>query len=74
MEADFREGRPRIGIGANSHIRRAIIDKNARVGKNVRLLNTADVAHADAPDKSYYIRDRIIIVPKDAVIADNTEV
>lgn len=74
MDSDLRDGRPPIGIGSGSHIRRAIIDKNARVGKNVRLLNTADVTHTDAPDKSYYIRDRIIIVPKDAVIADNTEV
>lgn len=72
MEQDIRDGRPRIGVGANSHVRRAIIDKNARVGRDVRLVNERDVETFDAPDKSYYIRDRIIIVPKDATVPDGT--
>jgi glucose-1-phosphate adenylyltransferase len=70
-----REGqRPRLGIGENTIIRRAIVDKNARIGANVRLLNEAGVENVDGPNGSYYIRDRIIIVPKNGTIADGTVV
>jgi glucose-1-phosphate adenylyltransferase len=55
-------------------INRAIIDKNARIGSNVRLLNEAGVVNADADDGSYYIRDGIIIVPKNALVKDGTVV
>ena len=72
MRADYAQGKPRIGIGSDAIIRRAIIDKNARIGSGVRLVNEAGVAHADAPDGSYYIRDRIIIVPKNATVKDGT--
>ena len=74
MQADRAGGTPWIGIGQGTTIRRAIIDKNARIGANVRLLNDAGVEHADGPDGSYYIRDRIIIVPKNGSIADGTVV
>jgi glucose-1-phosphate adenylyltransferase len=74
MRADIAEGTPRIGIGENTIIRRAIIDKNARIGSNVRLLNESGVENMDAGDASYYIRDRIIIVPKNATVPDGTVV
>jgi glucose-1-phosphate adenylyltransferase len=74
MLGDRTANRPRIGIGENTIIRRAIIDKNARIGMNVRLLNEAAVAEADGPDGMYYIRDRIIIVPKNGMIPDGTVV
>jgi glucose-1-phosphate adenylyltransferase len=74
MQADRAGGTPWIGIGQATTIRRAIIDKNTRIGANVRLLNEAGVEHADGPDGSYYIRDRIIIVPKNGSIADGTVV
>src|SRR6202795_4892762 len=64
MLADRTAGRPRLGVGENTIIRRAIIDKNARIGAQVKLLNEAGAENADGPDGSYYIRDRIIIVPK----------
>ena len=72
MRADLGNGIPRIGIGENTLIKRAIIDKNARIGSNARLLNEAGNQHADAADGSYFIREGIIIVPKDAVIKDGT--
>ena len=53
---------------------RVIVDKNARIGANVKLLNEAGVEDFDAPDGSYFIRDRIIIVPKNGSIADGTVV
>lgn len=63
---------PHIGIGANSTIRRAIIDKNARIGKNVRLVNKDNVEDADA--ENYSIRDGVIIIPKNSIIRDGTEI
>src|SRR6185503_8584368 len=74
MLGDREARRPRIGVGENTIIRRAIIDKNARIGSNVKLVNEAGVENFDAPDASYYIRDRIIIVPKNGLIADGTVV
>jgi glucose-1-phosphate adenylyltransferase len=70
MRTDLGKGLPRVGIGEGTTIKRAIIDKNARIGKNARLLNEAGVTEADGPGGSYFIRDSIIIVPKNAVIAD----
>jgi len=72
MRNDMGKGLPRVGIGEGTVIRRAIIDKNARIGTNARLLNEAGTTEADGPGGAYFIRDGIIIVPKNAVIADGT--
>jgi glucose-1-phosphate adenylyltransferase len=72
MRADGVAGIPRVGIGEQTIINRAIVDKNARIGSGVRLLNEARVVERDAEDGSYFIRDGIIIVPKNAVIKDGT--
>ena len=72
MRNDMSRGLPRVGIGEGSVVKRAIIDKNARIGSNARLLNEAGTAAADGPNGAYYIRDGIIIVPKNAVIKDGT--
>lgn len=74
MASDVNAGTPRIGIGENTVITRAIIDKNARIGSGVKLVNEARVAHADGEGDSYFIRDGIIIVPKNAVIKDGVVV
>jgi glucose-1-phosphate adenylyltransferase len=72
MRTDLARGLPRVGIGEGSVIRRAIIDKNARIGSGVRLLNEAAKSEADGEGGTYFIRDGIIIVPKNAVIGDGT--
>ena len=72
MRRDHDRKLPRVGIGEGTVIKRAIIDKNARIGNNVRLLNEAGTTAADGPSGSYYIRDGIIIVPKNAVVPDGT--
>jgi glucose-1-phosphate adenylyltransferase len=72
MREDRAAGLPSVGIGEETIIRRAIIDKNARIGAGVRLLNAAGELDADSEDKSYYIRDGIIIIPKNAVIKPGT--
>ena len=74
MREDRATGLPSVGIGEETIIRRAIIDKNARIGAGVRLLNAAGELNADSEDKSYYIRDGIIIIPKNAVIKAGTVV
>jgi glucose-1-phosphate adenylyltransferase len=74
MRSDLSKGMPRVGIGEGTVITRAIIDKNARIGKNARLLNEAGVVEADGPGGSYFIRDSIILVPKNAVVPDGTVV
>ncbi|MGB7925823.1 MAG: glucose-1-phosphate adenylyltransferase [Pyrinomonadaceae bacterium] len=74
MREEIKAGIPHIGVGENTIIRRAIVDKNARIGAGVRLVNESGVDEADAPDGSYYIRERIIIVPKNATIKDGTVV
>jgi glucose-1-phosphate adenylyltransferase len=72
MRDDLLVNKPRVGIGEGTVINRAIVDKNARIGSNVRLVNEASVIDSDAEDGSYFIRDGIIIVPKNAVIKDGT--
>jgi len=72
MRSDLSRGVPRVGIGEGTVVKRAIIDKNARIGKNARLLNEGSVVELDGPGGAYYIKDGIIIVPKNALIADGT--
>jgi glucose-1-phosphate adenylyltransferase len=67
-----RSSLPRLGIGRNVVLDRVIVDKNARLGDEVRLVNEANVQHADGD--GYYIRNGIIIVPKDGVVVDGTVV
>ncbi len=57
---------PPIGIGRNCVIDRAIIDKNARIGDGVVI--TPEGKEANLDTANYYIRDGIVVVPKDAVI------
>jgi len=65
-ERNAARGIPDIGIGPGAIIRRAIIDKNARIGANVLIENRDGQERADG--EGYHIRDGIVVVPKDAVI------
>ncbi len=73
-EEDFQYNRqlgiPDIGIGKGSVIRSAIIDKNAHIGENVRIINEERIQNFDGP--GYYIRDGIVIVPKNGVLPVGT--
>jgi glucose-1-phosphate adenylyltransferase len=66
----YLQGQPPIGIGDDSVIERAIIDKNARVGRGVRIVNEAGLEEHDGD--GWFIRDGIVIVPKDGVVPDGT--
>lgn len=59
-----------VGVGAGSSIERAIIDKNARIGDGVVIRNKDSVERFDGP--GYYIRDGIVIIPKNGVIPAGT--
>ncbi len=59
-------GKPRIGIGANCRIENTIVDKNARIGNNVIITPAGKPENAD--HELYYIRDGIVIIPKNAII------
>lgn len=72
MKTNISRVIPHIGIGENSIIRRSIIDKNARIGKNVQLINSRGIDKEDAEDGSYFIREGIVLIPKNAIIPDNT--
>ena len=61
-----------IGIGPGSTIERAIIDKNARVGANCVV--RGQVGRPDADGEGWSVRDGIVIIPKDAQLADGTVV
>ncbi|MFZ5433415.1 MAG: sugar phosphate nucleotidyltransferase, partial [Calditrichota bacterium] len=62
--------RPDMGIGGDTTIRRAIIDKNARIGYGVTIAPPPHCADLDGP--GYAVRDGIVIVEKNAVIPDGS--
>ena len=63
---------PTLGIGRNCRIENAILDKNVRIGNNVTITNSGKVMEKDG--ENYYIRDGIVIIPKNAHIADGTHI
>ena len=65
------EGTP-LGVGRDTVLDRVIVDKNARIGNGVRLVNERNISEADGD--GYYIRNGIVIVPKGAVIPDGLSI
>jgi glucose-1-phosphate adenylyltransferase len=61
-----------LGIGSGSTIRRAIVDKNARIGENVMITNKDRVEEANREDQGFMIRSGIVVVLKNGVIPANT--
>jgi len=72
IRTNLAAGRPHIGIGPNTLVKGAIIDKNVRIGRDVQLINKAAVEIYDSKDGSYFIRDGLIIVPKNSMIPDGS--
>ena len=64
------QGQPRIGIGKNTRIENAIVDKNARIGSNCVISPAGKPDTVDHP--LYYIRDGVVIIPKNGIVPDNT--
>ena len=68
--ADEARGLPPVGIGDGTVIRKAILDKNVRIGNNVAIVNERGVREEDGT--YHYIRDGIVIIPKGAIVPDGT--
>ena len=63
-------GHPRVGIGSNTSVENAIIDKNARIGNDVIISPRDKPDHVD--HALYYIRDGIVIIPKNGIVPHGT--
>jgi glucose-1-phosphate adenylyltransferase len=71
-DARIENGKIPMGIGENSRVSRAIVDKNARIGKNVQIINKDRVEESNRESEGFYIRSGIVVILKDATIADGT--
>jgi len=83
MGADFYEspaerqqildsGKVPLGVGANTTIQRAIVDKNARIGRNVQIINQDRIQESTREELGFVIRSGIVVIIKNATIADGT--
>ncbi|MBL8150841.1 MAG: glucose-1-phosphate adenylyltransferase [Blastocatellia bacterium] len=70
LTRDRQNNTPWVGIGEGTTIRKAIIDKNARIGSNVKIVNEKGFIDYDGED--YCIREGIVIIPKNTLIPDGT--
>ena len=61
-----------LGVGTGTTVKRAILDKNTRIGDNVKIINKDNVEEADRADQGFYIRNGIVVVVKNATITDGT--
>jgi glucose-1-phosphate adenylyltransferase len=68
--APARVDGPPLGIGRDVRLERVIVDKNPRIGDGARLVNEGGVQEADGD--GYFIRNGVIIVPKDGMIQPGT--
>ncbi|AVH69460.1 glucose-1-phosphate adenylyltransferase [Nostoc sp. 'Lobaria pulmonaria (5183) cyanobiont'] len=71
-QCNVEKGDIPVGIGTDSIIRGAIIDKNASIGHDVKIINKDNVQEADRESQGFYIRSGIVVVLKNAVIPDGT--
>ncbi len=71
-QSKINEGKVPVGIGAKSTVRRAIIDKNARIGKNVMIVNKENIEEANREELGFLIRSGIVVIIKNALIPDDT--
>ncbi len=72
QQCNIQEKEIPVGIGTDTIIRRAIIDKNARIGHDVKIINKDNVQEAERENQGFYIRSGIVVVLKNAVIPDGT--
>jgi glucose-1-phosphate adenylyltransferase len=68
MNQDTAKGVPKIGIGERCYIKDAIIDKNCRIGNDVRINGGKHLANTD--HALYTVKDGIVVVKKTAILPD----
>ncbi|MGH7853116.1 MAG: glucose-1-phosphate adenylyltransferase [Candidatus Binatia bacterium] len=67
---NLQSGKVPLGVGANTTIRKAIIDKNARIGRNVQIINKDSVVEGSRENLGFVIQNSIVVVIKNATIPD----
>jgi len=70
INESIANGIPLLGVGENCQIEKAIIDKNVRIGDNVKIINEKNADDYDGPN--YCIRDGIVVISKKTVIPSGT--
>lgn len=68
MGFDAEKGIPKLGVGDNCYINNAIIDKNVRIGNNVRINGGSHLQNND--HELYTVKDGIVVVKKGAILPD----
>jgi glucose-1-phosphate adenylyltransferase len=69
-EENQKLGRPHFTVGDHTVIERAILDKDCRIGRNVKIINSRNVQ--DDEGTNYVIREGIVVIPKGAVVPDGS--
>jgi glucose-1-phosphate adenylyltransferase len=69
---DFDRGLPKVGIGDNCNMKNVIIDKDCRIGNNVKINGGAHLPDSD--HGLYSVKDGIVVIKKGAVVPDNFEI
>jgi len=73
VDENQRLGRPNLGVGAGAVIERAIVDKNARVGRDVRITNETGIVDSEESD-THVIRDGVVVVPKMTILREGLRI
>ena len=68
--ANQSKGVPNLTVGDNSVIERAILDKDCRIGRGVRIRNEKNVQEAET--ENYVIREGVVVIPRGAAVPDGT--
>ncbi|HEX8333643.1 MAG TPA: glucose-1-phosphate adenylyltransferase [Segetibacter sp.] len=68
MASNLNKGIPKIGIGERCLIKNAIVDKDCRIGNDVRIIGGSHLQPIDHP--LYTIKDDIVVIKKNAVLPD----
>ena len=68
MNFEAERGLPKLGIGDNCYIKNAIVDKNCRIGNNVRIDGGPHLPNSD--HALYTVKEGIVVVKKGAVVPD----
>ena len=71
-ECELLPGCLPIGVGANSVVRKAIVDKNARIGPNCQIVNKEGVMEANREEDGWVIKDGITVIVKDSILPAGT--
>ena len=71
-QSGLQQGHVPLGIGAETTIRGAIIDKNAHIGRHVQIINKDKIEEAQREEEGFIIRSGIVVVLKNAIIPDGT--